>query len=363
MEITALFTYIFVPLYIGVVIYIANQVDLERTMHVKVKESDHTLRQRTTLVRLMLYGLISMLFVMGFILLQAMLLGPSFKDLDVDIPEIDLTAGVSGFAVAVVGGFVCLRIVRSESTRAFIRRILGIGDLFDPNSVVHLVAIVLLLWYVCVSFVLLVMAGGVVGLAQSIAVAEISAGELVFQGALLVALAVLGVGMLIRRSPLQTLERLALKLPSIGEIIIGGAAGIGLIIVASFLIQIWGSLVTPEQFAEQSAAANEIGKQITSLGLAFVLATSAAVSEEILFRGALQPVLGVPLTALFFTLFHNQYSFTPAAIIIFVVGLALGLLRKRYSTSVAIIVHFTYDFLPFFLLFMMPNVAERMGIS
>ena len=122
-------------------------------------------------------------------------------------------------------------------------------------------------------------------------------------------------------------------------------------------------ILTDESANLQSSAANEIGRQVNSLAFAFALAVSAAVSEEILFRGALQPVFGLPLTAVFFTLFHNQYTLTPAALIIFVVGLALGYLRQRYNTSVAIVTHFVYNFLPFAMLFLLPQVAEQVGIS
>jgi membrane protease YdiL (CAAX protease family) len=83
---------------------------------------------------------------------------------------------------------------------------------------------------------------------------------------------------------------------------------------------------------------------ILRLPAAFWLALTAALSEEILFRGALQPVFGLPLTSVYFALVHMQYALTPAAVIIFVVALGLGWLRQRQSTSSAIIAHFVYNF-------------------
>lgn len=361
MELTSLFSYIVVPLYVGILIYLANQVDLERS--VRPVLSEFSVKQNTTFVRWMLYGLIGALVVTGLFLIQAMLLLPSMQDAEIALPEIDTSAGIVGFATAVVVAVVAIRLIQSEATRVRVGRLTGVGSGFDPQSSVHLVAVVLLLWYVAISFVLLIMAGGVTGLAQSIQDAGINIGELVFQGALLTALGFLGVGLAIRRGLQQALERLKVSLPTVNDVVIGVAAGIGLMFLAGILIQIWGALVSPEQFAQQSSAANEIGKQVNSLGLAFVLALSAAISEEILFRGALQPIIGVPLTAVFFTLFHSQYTLTPAALVIFVVGLALGLLRRRYNTSVAMITHFIYNFLPFAVLFLLPQVAERLGIS
>lgn len=363
MEITSLFTYILVPLYIGIAVYIANQLEQEKSAQSASNQLDFSIRQRMTIIRWMLFGLVASLFLSGLLLLQAMLLSSSLQEVDIDLPPIDTAAGAVGFGVAVVVGFICLRLVNSESTRLGLRRFTGSSGLFDPQSSVHLVALVLLLWYIAISFIFLIMAGGVGGLAQSIEETGISAAELVFQGGLLLVLALLGVGLAIRRNIPQTLMRLGLSLPSLKDTFAGVASGIGLMILAGLLIQIWGLVVSPEQFAEQSSAANEIGRQVNSLALAFVLSITAAVSEEILFRGALQPVFGLPLTALFFTLFHNQYTLTPAALIIFVVGLALGYLRQRYNTSTAIITHFIYNFLPFAMLFLLPQVAERMGIS
>lgn len=77
-----------------------------------------------------------------------------------------------------------------------------------------------------------------------------------------------------------------------------------------------------------------------------MLATSAAISEEIAFRGALQPVFGFWATALIFALTHMQYALTPATLIIFGVAVAFGWLRMRYNTTVAIVTHFFYNFIP-----------------
>ncbi len=89
---------------------------------------------------------------------------------------------------------------------------------------------------------------------------------------------------------------------------------------------------------------DELLKAFNTLPLALLLSGLAGVSEEILFRGALQPIFGIWLAALFFALSHLQYALTPATLIIFVVGLGLGWLRQRRNTTTAIIAHFVYDF-------------------
>jgi membrane protease YdiL (CAAX protease family) len=126
---------------------------------------------------------------------------------------------------------------------------------------------------------------------------------------------------------------------------------------------VWIKLVTPEQFAQQSAAALEFDRQFNTIQAAFLLAFTSAVSEEILFRGALQPIFGIPLTTVLFVLFHNQYTLTPAMLIILVVGTGLALLRRYQSTTSAIIAHFIYNFIPVALVILLPQAAQFLGLS
>ena len=76
---------------------------------------------------------------------------------------------------------------------------------------------------------------------------------------------------------------------------------------------------------------------ILSVGLA------AALGEEPLFRGALQPRFGLLVTALLFALVHNNYGLSFATLVVFVLGLVLGVERIRYNTTTAIITHATYN--------------------
>jgi membrane protease YdiL (CAAX protease family) len=65
----------------------------------------------------------------------------------------------------------------------------------------------------------------------------------------------------------------------------------------------------------------------------------------VFFRGAIQPVFGIWVTSLFFTMLHTQYTLTPATLVIFITSLVLGWLRNRQSTSAAITGHFVYNFI------------------
>jgi membrane protease YdiL (CAAX protease family) len=83
-----------------------------------------------------------------------------------------------------------------------------------------------------------------------------------------------------------------------------------------------------------------VGAMLTSI--------SAGVGEEVLFRGALQPRLGVVLTALLFGALHVQYQI-PGMIVIVLIGIALGIVKERTSTTFTIVVHVFYDIGAFLL--------------
>jgi membrane protease YdiL (CAAX protease family) len=190
----------------------------------------------------------------------------------------------------------------------------------------------------------LIISGGLAGLAESVEVSGVSLEAELFTAALMTALAFLGIGMAIHRMGQQSLARLGLRVPTVQDVVWGIGVGVGLYGVLIVLAVIWSAIVPPEQIVEQSAAAEQIAQAFNTIPLAFALSLAAAVSEEILFRGALQPVFGLIPTSLFFALVHIQYTLTPATLIIFVVALGLGLLRQRQSTTAAIIAHFIYNF-------------------
>ena len=79
-------------------------------------------------------------------------------------------------------------------------------------------------------------------------------------------------------------------------------------------------------------------------GLMLLLSLSAGIGEEITLRGALQPKLGIALTSLLFAALHVQYSWY-GMLSILVFGLILGVIRKRSSTTAAILVHTLHNLL------------------
>ena len=56
-----------------------------------------------------------------------------------------------------------------------------------------------------------------------------------------------------------------------------------------------------------------------------VLAAAAGLSEELLFRGALQPIFGIVPTSLIFAVSHVQYGLSPATLTVFLLSVILGI--------------------------------------
>ena len=73
------------------------------------------------------------------------------------------------------------------------------------------------------------------------------------------------------------------------------------------------------------------------------LAVLPALGEEILFRGALQPRLGLIATALLFTASHSEYGFSLDILSVLVAAFGLGLLRKFANTTTSAISHAAYN--------------------
>ncbi len=82
---------------------------------------------------------------------------------------------------------------------------------------------------------------------------------------------------------------------------------------------------------------------------AFYLSVCAGVGEEVFFRGALQPLLGIWITAVFFVAIHTYYSFknwrkTFFGVLLTLFIAVLGFAAREYSLWHAIAGHFSYDF-------------------
>lgn len=265
-----------------------------------------------------------------------------------------LTVGLIGLAATSLSFAVLL----SERFRQMLANI-RTGGLFEPNAYVHRTALILAILMLADTTTNVILAGGVEGLAEQLSESTIGPMETVGNLLLMVTLALLGVGLIVRRSWSQVMERLALRVPTFGDWAYGlGAAFGSLILMFAFLATI-SLFIPPEVLEAQGAASDEIARALgDSLPMAFLAAMSAAVGEEILFRGALQPVFGILPTTLFFALLHTQYALTPGSVAIVLVGLVFAWLKEKQSTTAAIIAHFAYNFVLLGLAYLVIQVEQ-----
>jgi hypothetical protein len=163
------------------------------------------------------------------------------------------------------------------------------------------------------------------------------------QQLLTAALAIVGVGLLVRRDWPTILTRLGLVRPTGGQVLIGiglALALVPLVLLVEYLSTLLGlgENTVVEELTEQL-----LGPLFRSPFGIFTLGVAAAIGEETLLRGAVQPRFGLLLTTILFALLHSNYGLSISTAIVFVLGLILGLVRMRYNTSTAMIVHAVYN--------------------
>jgi Type II CAAX prenyl endopeptidase Rce1-like len=160
-----------------------------------------------------------------------------------------------------------------------------------------------------------------------------------------IVLALAGIGYLVRRDLKGAIARLGLRMPSVRDIGLV-AAGAGALFAFNGAADWLQQHAFATAWAHDRSINQELVRGITTRQ-ALLLGTTAGIGEEITLRGALQPRLGIALTAAVFASLHVQYSWY-GMLVIFVVGIMLGLLRARAGTTVAIGVHALYDLLAIF---------------
>ncbi len=156
-------------------------------------------------------------------------------------------------------------------------------------------------------------------------------------------IAVTGVGLYIRRDATQTAARLGVVKPAWWQIALALAAA-GVFFAFGQGVDSLSHIFTPGVAHNVDITTQHVfGGLGTPVGIA-AISLLPAICEENLFRGALQPRLGLVVTALLFTSIHTQYSISFDTFAVFVLALGLGLLRKYANTTTTIVSHATYNF-------------------
>jgi membrane protease YdiL (CAAX protease family) len=155
----------------------------------------------------------------------------------------------------------------------------------------------------------------------------------------------LAVGFPIRRTFREARQRLALEWPSrlqlVSAIVITAGLVLGVGPLYTGITALWNALGW--RVTDTKAIEVLFKHAIQPLG-AVVLSVAAGLGEELVFRGVLQPRLGVVLPALMFTSIHAfQYDFD-ALIGVLLLGLVFGLVRKKTNTTMCALIHGGYDF-------------------
>ena len=168
--------------------------------------------------------------------------------------------------------------------------------------------------------------------------------ELLAQDIPFLILAFVGVGIFIRRSLRETIERLALVPPRQKRWWLVSIVGIGVFMAVAFGIEALANVVAPSQQKQVTDVTTVLFSHFNNPAAIIFLGVLAGVVEETLFRGALLPRFGIVVTAILFAALHIQYAVSFATLEVFVLGLGLGWLRVRSgSTLTCMLTHAGYD--------------------
>ncbi len=221
-----------------------------------------------------------------------------------------------------------------------LRRILARYLPLDPTSPVHTLALVLS-GILVGSTLLTLTQGGLEGLAETAVSTPLA--DFVFQQFLFILLAMIGTGLLVRRRLPELAKRLGLERPSRAQIRFG-LRWIAILVFIQWAVGMIWALANPDQSELVEGISNVLLGNFDTVGEWLIVALGAGLGEEILFRGALQPIFGLWFTSIIFAIAHIQYGFTLVTILIFIISAALGYIRRRTNTTTAIFVHAGYDF-------------------
>jgi membrane protease YdiL (CAAX protease family) len=157
----------------------------------------------------------------------------------------------------------------------------------------------------------------------------------------LLALALAAAGLGVSRTWRPALQRLGISRPAWWQPFLAVLVGCLCLLLPPIANQLTLELTPRLYFA--AGAVSYFEYHGASLEVLLVFGVLAGICEEALFRGALQPRVGIVVAAALFATIHTQYFLTPILGMVFVIGLALGVLRRHLNATTAMIAHGTYD--------------------
>jgi membrane protease YdiL (CAAX protease family) len=287
---------------------------------------------RATTYALLIVINITLVGLAGFLLINQLLAWLEPDLVEIEGPPFNWWAAAA--ACILTSAVACVPLI--PVARRWLARRLPI----DPESVVHTTALAFAVYQVGLSLGQMVLIGDLANL-EGVDLA-LTVWDVLLTGILLLLFALVGVGFLTRRDGRATMERLGLRRPTWAQLAL--AVGLTILLLAiSFAIDLFWFEVDPVGYDLLGEVTENIFGNLVTVGGAVLLGLSAGVSEELLFRGAVQPRLGLLLATILFAAGHLHFGLTLATLQILVIGLVLGLVRKWTNTTVCILIHAGYN--------------------
>jgi uncharacterized protein len=242
---------------------------------------------------------------------------------------------------AVDAGFIVTGVAAAGFVFAPIRRDVAAFLPIDAKNPVHALALSLAMVFfgTQVTFIFFTDV-----LAADKAQPPLSIGDLFWNETPFLILALAGVGMIMRRKVAEAATRLGIVAPGWWQIALAFAAA-GVFFALAQGSDALSHAVSPDIARNVDATTQHLFGQLSSpVGIA-AIALIPGICEEILFRGALQPRIGLVATALLFTSIHTQYGVSVDTLAIFLIALGLGLIRKYTNTTASCTCHVGYNLL------------------
>lgn len=282
--------------------------------------------------------ILSNLFLLFSVLLVLLMrLAFEISEVPPDMLPVQPDWGMTAIGLGLTGLLGFLPLLRG--VRCLLARWLNI----DPDSAVHTTALVFAIYLVGLVLVQLPLVGGLEGLERLDA--SLGPSELWQQALALLIIALIGVGLGLRRNVQETAVRLGVRWPAWPTWF--GVVGLVILLEAlDFGVAVGWQALAPASYEQVGRISQRLFGGFMSPWGALALGVAAGLGEETLFRGALQPRFGLLLTSLLFAIIHVQYGlFSPAILVIFIIGLTLGWLRNRWGLLACIAAHALYNVL------------------
>lgn len=180
--------------------------------------------------------------------------------------------------------------------------------------------------------------------AEPVTQPQLQYSRLIIDALTFAAIAYIGVGLFTTRTFKDASRRLGLEKPSPREVTIA----LGYVVVALAVSFGSSSLVEwlqPDMAERLQETMTNMTGDLDIFWAALAIGICAAVGEELLFRGAIQPRFGIVLTSLLFAVLHVQYDASLVIVGLFFAGVVFGLERKYVNTTACIITHAVYNFI------------------